>query len=242
MSAVALGRLLVRRMEEEGGGSGEPLTVADVRSRLLPYRLCRSELDLATKAEYDLALLGLLSEPDLVEVENEELREAVARELSSAEPELDVLRGFDSTVVGLGPGLTGGKIGRGSRRRRSASAEGRERSAETAGAGRMSAEARPDASPRPDARSGPDTQSRPDAQQTPDAQQAPDAEAARSAAEDRCRSCGVSLPESREIRFCPHCGAEQGPMRCRACGEEIEPDWRYCPSCGRPVEPGAADR
>lgn len=236
MSAVALGRLLVRRMEEEGGGSGESVTVADVRSRLLPYRLCRSELDLATKAEYDLALLGLLSEPDLVEVRDEELREAVARELASAEPELDVLRGFDSAVVGLGPGLAGGRIGRSSRHRRSASAAGRERPAETARADPVSAEARPDASARPDVRSGPDTQSRPDAEETPDV------ETATSAAEDRCRSCGATLPQGREVRFCPRCGAEQGPMRCRACGEEIEPDWRYCPSCGRPVEPGMADR
>lgn len=199
MSAVALGRLLVRRMEEEGGGPGEPVTVEDVRSRLLPYRLCRSELDLATKAEYDLALLGLLSEPDLVEVRDEELREAVARELASAEPELDVLRGFDSAVVGLGPGLAGGRIGRSSRGRRSARAAGRERPARTARTETVSAA-------------------------------------------DRCRSCGVSLPDGREVRFCPHCGAEQRPSRCEACGEELEPEWRYCPTCGRAVEPGAADR
>jgi len=208
MSAVALGRLLVRRMEEEGGGPGDPLTVADVRSRLLPYRLCRTELDLATKAEYDLALLGLLSEPDLVEVEDEELREAVARELASAEPELDVLRDFDSAAVGLGPGLAGGRIGGSSRRRRSESAAGRERP--------------------------------PEPERVPE--RVPDAADATSDAEDRCRSCGTALPEGREIRFCPHCGAEQGPARCGACGEEIEPGWRYCPSCGRPVEPGAAER
>lgn len=109
MSAVALGRLLARRVAEEGEDAGGPVTLEDVRRRLVPYRLCRGELDLATKAEYDLALLGLLSEPELVRVLDEALREAVSRELASAEPELSVLRDFDTSLVELGPELGGAR-------------------------------------------------------------------------------------------------------------------------------------
>ncbi|HSM35351.1 MAG TPA: zinc ribbon domain-containing protein [Longimicrobiales bacterium] len=46
-----------------------------------------------------------------------------------------------------------------------------------------------------------------------------------------CGSCGRALPTDREARFCPYCGSEQ-PTVCAACGDDMAPDWRYCPACG----------
>jgi predicted RNA-binding Zn-ribbon protein involved in translation (DUF1610 family) len=46
-----------------------------------------------------------------------------------------------------------------------------------------------------------------------------------------CGSCGRSLPTDREARFCPYCGSEQ-PTVCAACGDDMAPDWSYCPACG----------
>jgi predicted RNA-binding Zn-ribbon protein involved in translation (DUF1610 family) len=116
VSAVALGRFLARRMAAAGVDPNGTLTVEDVRARFVPYRSCRGELDLATKAEYDLALLAMLNEPELVEVLDAGLREAVGRELTSPEPGLAVLDGFAACVVGLGPALGGRRRQRAARR------------------------------------------------------------------------------------------------------------------------------
>ncbi len=48
-----------------------------------------------------------------------------------------------------------------------------------------------------------------------------------------CRYCGQPLPQGREIRFCPHCGQDLSIKRCAACSAELEPEWKFCVSCGR---------
>jgi RNA polymerase subunit RPABC4/transcription elongation factor Spt4 len=52
----------------------------------------------------------------------------------------------------------------------------------------------------------------------------------------RCRRCARALPEDREIRFCPICGADQAEPTCPGCSEELERGWVYCPRCGRTIE------
>lgn len=49
-----------------------------------------------------------------------------------------------------------------------------------------------------------------------------------------CRLCAGALPQGRPVRFCPACGASQRPLPCRACGESVEPEWRFCIGCGSP--------
>lgn len=51
-----------------------------------------------------------------------------------------------------------------------------------------------------------------------------------------CRLCGDPLPERRPVRFCPACGASQRPTPCRACGEMVEPEWKFCVGCGVPQQ------
>ena len=52
---------------------------------------------------------------------------------------------------------------------------------------------------------------------------------------DRCRSCSEPLPAGRPITFCPHCGQNVTTLNCPACGSELELEWKFCPSCGRPA-------
>lgn len=56
------------------------------------------------------------------------------------------------------------------------------------------------------------------------------------AAPTTCAFCGQRLPQHREIRYCPHCGGDQTARQCAACGERLEDDWRYCIACGTPAE------
>jgi hypothetical protein len=48
-----------------------------------------------------------------------------------------------------------------------------------------------------------------------------------------CRFCGGTLPEGREVHYCPHCGENLRTQRCPACGAEMDASWNFCVTCGR---------
>jgi hypothetical protein len=47
-----------------------------------------------------------------------------------------------------------------------------------------------------------------------------------------CVWCRAELPERANLNFCPFCGTDLKLVPCGACGEEIEPSWLFCASCG----------
>jgi hypothetical protein len=50
-----------------------------------------------------------------------------------------------------------------------------------------------------------------------------------------CQWCRGELPPRANINFCPFCGTDLKVVPCRACGEELEPSWRFCIACGTEV-------
>ena len=50
-----------------------------------------------------------------------------------------------------------------------------------------------------------------------------------------CRFCGGTLPEGRNVVYCPPCGNNLSVSRCPACGSELEKGWKFCATCGRTV-------
>jgi double zinc ribbon protein len=56
-----------------------------------------------------------------------------------------------------------------------------------------------------------------------------------SAPEGACRWCRAELPSRESLHFCPFCGTDLSLVPCAACGEEIEPEWRFCAACGTGV-------
>jgi hypothetical protein len=50
-----------------------------------------------------------------------------------------------------------------------------------------------------------------------------------------CRYCGGTLPEGRQVTFCPHCGMNLSTKRCEGCGTELDGAWRFCVNCGKKV-------
>ena len=51
----------------------------------------------------------------------------------------------------------------------------------------------------------------------------------------RCRYCSGTLPEGRQLTFCPHCGQDLTVQQCPACSTELELGWKFCTTCGRGV-------
>lgn len=110
VSVQALADMLRERLEASGQGRGAEISVSDLHRKLLPYRQCRDQLGFATKAEYDLTLLRLLDGQVVVRVPEEELAEAVRKELASPEPGLRFLGKFRTTPLDVcwdGPAANG---------------------------------------------------------------------------------------------------------------------------------------
>ena len=212
-TARKLVRLLARRLRRGEGPADGPMTVAELRRELLPYPRCREEAGLASKAEYDLAVLDLLASPRVLEPEDPALAEAGEEEREAAEAGLGFLEGFAAARLRPGPDLAGaGGPGDGS--------------AVEVGPSRPSGEPgepegppEPDISPGPEASPGPDTSPETDPTETSRA----------------CPSCSGDLPARDGLRFCPWCQADLTTPRCGDCGEELDPDWRFCPACGTQI-------
>jgi hypothetical protein len=47
-----------------------------------------------------------------------------------------------------------------------------------------------------------------------------------------CNWCKAPLPARDNLNFCPYCGTDVHAVPCSGCGEELEPEWRFCISCG----------
>jgi hypothetical protein len=173
------------------------VTVGDVYQNLVPYRLVRSELGFSELAEYEHALLRLLSgERDYVIVERPEVQEELQRELRATNPILGIYRDYASVGVYLNP---------------------------YAPEVTVMAAAQPVPAQRP---------------VFTEAGAAP-AEVAAPKRAAACPGCRTPLPSDRPVRFCPSCGKCLVPVPCAECSSMIEPEWRFCATCGWPREPGA---
>ncbi len=58
------------------------------------------------------------------------------------------------------------------------------------------------------------------------------AQPATSAVPDACPWCRAELPTRENLNFCPFCGTDLKVVPCNECGEELDPVWRFCISCG----------
>jgi hypothetical protein len=82
----------------------EPLTVADLHERIIPYRTSRARLGFDSLQDYDMALLRLLAgEREYATVEPREVRESLAREAAGSYPDPGAFRAFPAATVRLNP-------------------------------------------------------------------------------------------------------------------------------------------
>jgi hypothetical protein len=237
----------------------QPFEVAELYQNILPYRHHRRELGLDTNQDYELVLLQLLSGARDYVVVSDDMRERLARELASPNPDPGAFREFSTSQIALSPAAvrrfeTGG----------AAAAEPALVGAGKAAAGettqRMTTQRAPSAttaSTAPRSASTAATAPTPIAAQPAPRRPAPAASTVttgpRAAASspsgargtqtivpqagEQCRYCNGSLPSGRRITFCPHCGQNLTVVNCLACGTELELGWKFCTTCGRPVSP-----
>lgn len=188
-----------------------PFPASDVYERLVPYRSNRSHLNVATHQDYEMAVLRLLAgERHYVQLEPENVREAMQREIATINPDPAYFRSFPDAQVMVN--------GRAAER--------------VLLADRAYAPANPDED---DDDSGLlDTTGENPVPFIPPTAFTEPAHEHPLAPGTQCEYCGGVLPTNRDTKFCPHCGQpQQGELKCQGCGGELDVGWAYCLTCGR---------
>lgn len=90
---------LVRALAKETRLS-VPFVASEVSERLVPYRSTRSQLNVATHQDYEMAVLRLLAgERGYVRIEPDDVREAMQREVTAVSPDTALFRSFPDAQV-----------------------------------------------------------------------------------------------------------------------------------------------
>jgi double zinc ribbon protein len=217
----------------------QPFEVAELYQTIMPYRHNRRELSMETNQDYEMSLLELLSGARGYLVVEDRMRDTLARELASPNPDPGAFREFATAQVSLSPDavqqLEAGADGVVAAASRSSAADTQRVSAARTSVGATSAA--------PVSTMATSSAAASDAPQRASSPVAPSpavrtSGAATVVADESCRYCGGVLPQGRRVVFCPHCGQNLTVVNCLACGTELELGWKFCTSCGRPTAQG----
>ncbi|HXV17996.1 MAG TPA: zinc ribbon domain-containing protein [Gemmatimonadaceae bacterium] len=208
-----------------------PFTVQELYETLIPYRHHRRELGIETNQDYEIAMSRLLSGERDYLLADQSMRDKLKAELQSGHGDPGAFREFANAKVSLAPEAL--------RRIRALTASGTEDGAP--------AEAAAPAAPAQSVKSPPAVNATfPVSSAAPASVTSPPVEASKAApaalssmmnasVPEGCRFCGGTLPEGRQVVYCPHCGNNLSVSRCPACGSELEKGWKFCVTCGRTV-------
>ncbi|HEX6909983.1 MAG TPA: zinc ribbon domain-containing protein [Longimicrobium sp.] len=208
----ALDRLYRRVSLTLARDPGRTLSIGDLYQDVVPYRLIRGEMGFAELAEYEHALLRLLSgEREYLELDRPEVADEFRRELQAPNPILGIYR--DYAEVGVAPNPFAPALDA------------------TAPPPVVVAAPAPTAArvdlPPPSERTDPGATTTAELAPPPRPRPRP------------CPGCRSPLPVDREARFCPFCGKCLVPVPCADCSAMMEPEWSFCATCGAPRLTGA---
>jgi len=187
----------------------EPFSVAEIYQTLVPYGTHRDRIGVEMNGDYEDALLRLLAGQDnYLILDSEAALRQLREEMSAPNPNTGLYREFAAVDVRLNP-------------ERMPPGDAPPSTTEAYGQGRVEVtlEAGPIGAPSGSA-----------------VEDSADEEAAEAAAPETCRWCRAPLPARERLNFCPFCGTDVNVVPCPECGEELEPDWRFCIACGTEVQ------
>ncbi|MDZ7780920.1 MAG: zinc ribbon domain-containing protein [Gemmatimonadota bacterium] len=183
-----------------------PFTVAEIYQDLVPYPTHRDRIGVEMNGDYEDALIRLLAgEGGYLVLESDHALEDLRSELQSRNPNTGVYREYAAVDVRLNPGRREGDEG---------GTEVARPEAEVGAVGRQDAATS-------DGEAAPSTAEFAGDAGEEDMQQA-----------DACRWCRAPLPARDNLNFCPYCGIDVHAVPCAGCGEQLEPEWRFCIACG----------
>jgi hypothetical protein len=204
-----------------------PFTVAEIYQDLVPYSSHRDRIGVDINGDYEDALIRLLAgEGGYLVLDSEHALRDLRRELGTSNPNTGVYREFaavdvrlDRTRLGVSDAASNGAVAGDAYAHADANGavidpgfalsdehdDGSQTSEPAHGTGVGSAAV----GSREDEHAG-----------------------SVDASGSTCRWCRATLPAREQLRFCPYCGTDVRTVPCAGCGEELEPDWRFCIACG----------
>jgi hypothetical protein len=217
-----------------------PIALGDLLASVIPYRTNRRSLSIDSAEDYDMLVLRLCAgEGGFVRVMSEDIAQVFRDQLTSPNPDLDVLREHAKAELVLGTEPLAHALGPGPDE---AYAPPEEEVLEVPPPPHAPAEPVPEIplesvrrvpfSAEPAATPPPIMPPPPRITAEPEPKRAP--RLLRDSGQ-RCSFCGGRLPAGRTVNFCPHCGQNQSFTRCPECQSELELGWRHCVSCGHAV-------
>jgi len=202
-----------------------PFQVSELYQSIIPYRQYKSQLQFDTNEDYEMAVLRLLAgEGNYVSVEPSEVQQQLAEEAQSINPNPGLFHEFAAARVLLQPKAIKFVT----------------QTTDTYAPPQARAETLPTPlgypPPRPPAPPAKTAQPIFEAveEQKPERTAPSGDHAAKHAAavSVTCPACSEGLPQGRAVTFCPFCGEQIGVTKCNRCGDEIQPGWRFCVTCG----------
>jgi len=195
----------------------EPFTVAEIYQNLVPYGSHRDRIGVEMNGDYEDALLRLLAgEGGYLVLESDPALRDLRAELETANPNTGLYREYAAVDVRLNQAYVD----------LSATAV---RSHATL-VDELNAE-----DPIPMADLAPSEGAAEAIEIVPpgvDVFQSDLTQAPTSPAPTACLWCRAELPVRENLNFCPFCGTDLKVVPCNACGEELDPEWRFCIACG----------
>lgn len=211
----------------------EPVSIADLQGRLIPYRKVRDAVDFRSNDEYAATLSRLLAGEREYLIVDPVVREDLRRALNDPLPDIRRYRTHPDARVMVNPDTIPppGDIRYAPPEVRDLATQAAELSMEPAedaprhadGAGSEEIEVGEVGTPATE-QGGPEGN-----EPTGTASEGEERSAGDDAA-TRCPECGEETPG--DAAFCPFCGRRIGVSECPDCGIELKTEWSYCPGCG----------
>jgi hypothetical protein len=201
-----------------------PFTVAEIYQNLVPYGSHRDRIGVEMNGDYEDALLRLLAgEGGYLVLESEPALRDLRAELETANPNTGLYREYAAVDVRLNQAyvdLSAAALDESPDLVEAMNAENPVSMSDLAPAEMAAAEGVEAVEVVPP---GVDV-----------FQDAPATDAG-PAAPGACQWCRAELPARENLNFCPFCGTDLKVVPCNECGEELDPEWRFCISCGTEV-------
>jgi hypothetical protein len=197
-----------------------PFQVAELYQQIIPYRTHRARLGFDTNQDYETAILGLLAGlGGYADLEPVEAHDALAAEAASPNPDPGAFHEFAAARLRLRADRVREVLGA-----RLAFAPPPPVSPAPASA--------PPPLPEPAQEPAPPTPPFVLEPERPAVTIEPSPPAPSTPGRTSCQRCNRPLPTDRPVVFCPFCGTTVGSTTCARCGDELRPEWRFCPRCG----------
>jgi hypothetical protein len=217
-----------------------PIALGDLLGSVIPYRTNRRSLSIDSAEDYDMLVLRMCTgEGGFVRMVSDDIGQLFRDQLTSPNPDLEVLREYEKAELVLGTEPLAHALGPGPEEayappeEEAIDSQPVRRPAEPPAeiplesVRRVPFSAEPASVPAPMVPPPPRITAEPEPRPKLMRDSGP-----------RCSFCGGRLPGGRTVNFCPHCGQNQTFTRCPECQSELEIGWRHCITCGHHVGDG----